>query len=190
MNFLWIKWGLKLLLQLRQLPLCIVELHSTLQFGWLGEDVRRELLRRAYTPLDLQFTPATTHEHDIITTTHNSFFPKQSLNQIKIESNSSFQSHIMNAIWGFSLPLEMARKSSSVKEKVASGFPSYSPDRKKTELIQYDDATDKDRVDGHRSPGKLYLWRRRPSWDRRRIPPRRKRASERKSTSATPHVLS
>jgi hypothetical protein len=33
----------------------------------------------------------------------------------------------MNAICGLSLPLEMARKSSSVKVKLASGFPAYGP---------------------------------------------------------------
>jgi hypothetical protein len=36
----------------------------------------------------------------------------------------------MKAICGFSLPLEMARKSSSVKVKVASGFPWYGPARR------------------------------------------------------------
>lgn len=33
----------------------------------------------------------------------------------------------MNAICGFIFPVAMDRKSLSVKEKVASGFPSYGP---------------------------------------------------------------
>lgn len=52
--------------------------------------------------------------------------------RIKFKITKSKRSHLIKAIWGFIFPVAIFRKSLSVKEKVASGFPSsYGPNEGK-----------------------------------------------------------
>lgn len=97
---------------------------NLLQLSRLGEDVRGELLRRTDAPLDFnrpsahQQSPSASKklQHKIL-----------KYNERKTTKIWSCSPNRMNAICGFVLPVAIPRKSLSVKEKVASGFPWYGP---------------------------------------------------------------
>lgn len=91
---------------------------SHLQLRRLGENIRRELLRRAYTSLDLNGTSA---EHIMLHTIIKQIDHPMKGTKPELNPNSH---HLRNAIWGFNFPDAIARKSLSVNENVASGFPS------------------------------------------------------------------
>lgn len=101
---------------------------SSLHLRRLWEYVRSELCSCTHTALDLYCTPVFTYKITIIIFKKIMKTLSEFIRSGFWRENKQFGTHLMKAIWGFIFPEDILMKSSSVKEKVASGFPpSYGP---------------------------------------------------------------